>query len=195
VEENVEPQPLVLRLEQGGGIRGTVADAEGKPIPNAQVYARVHRPGQPQDPMDGMRGAHDVTDNGGRYFLQGLAPGTYLVALNMGTRGSANALAVVPGAEMVTQDLRLLPTGLVTLKAVDEEGNPVAGVMFQFRDDQGQWVGWANGTDAQGLTTSQPLRMGPVVAQAYHGQYEAPELRLTVVSAKTVHLDVTMRKK
>jgi hypothetical protein len=196
VEENVEPQPLVLRLEQGGGIRGVAVDVEGKPVVNGAVQARVHRaPGQPADPVEWLRGAHDATDDRGRFFIEGLPPGTYLVALHLGTRGSAQAVVAVPGAEMVTQDLRLQPTGIVTLKAVDEEGNPVEGVYFQFHDDQGQWVGFAGPTNAQGFATSQAMRMGPAVGRAYHAEREPATVDVTVASGKTVHVEVTLRKK
>ena len=198
VEEHIAPQPLYVRLDGGGGISGTITDTEGKPLRNIYLYARVYRaPGEKQQPDDGAMAGNDYSDSRGRYFIQGLAPGTYLIQLNMGRRGAATAQVSVVGAEMVRQDLQLVPTGTVVLKVTDEEGKPVQGVYFYFRDDNNRWVGWAGQTNSQGVTTSQPLRMGPVNVQAVHqkGQYTVDRFRLTVQSSKTITVDVVMQTK
>jgi len=197
VEELVPPQKLFVTLDAGGGIQGTLTDSEGKPVTNQWLNARVYRaPGEAMEQADWMLGGNDQTDSRGRYFIEGLAPGTYLVEVNLGQRGAVTAQIAVTGTEMVTRNLQLLPTGTVTLKVVDEDGNPVQGVMFYFRDQNGMFIGWAQPTNAQGATTSQPTRMGPVNVQVYDPKqlYKADNFDLQVLSGKNITVDVAVKK-
>jgi hypothetical protein len=145
--------------------------------------------------MDSSLASGDSTDSKGRYFVQGLMPGTYLLQLNLGRKGAAIAQAVVQGLDMVKQDLVLLPTGTVVLKVVDEEGKPIRGVWFNFRTPEGRYIGWAQQTNAQGTTTSRPMPMGTAMVHAYHGKYTLEPFSITVRSGKTITVDVAMRKK
>lgn len=196
VEENIPPQSVFVSLDRGGGIKGVLTDQEGKPLSNRYLYARVYRaPGEAGQPNDGLLGGYDYSDSKGRYFIEGLADGTYLLQLNLGRQGSATAVVSVVGSGMVRQNLRLLPTGTVVLKVVDQEGKPVAGVRFWFRDENNHYLGYAQPSNNAGIATSGPLRMGPAMVQAYHAQYVVDPFPVTIESGKTVTVDVTMQKK
>jgi protocatechuate 3,4-dioxygenase beta subunit len=196
VEELVPPAPLDILLDAGGGIEGTLRDTEGAPIPNVHVHARVFRGGAMQQ-SDWMLGGNDQTDSRGRFFLEGLGAGTYIVQCNLRQRGAASARVTVTGAGMVQEDLRLVPTGAVTCRAVDEEGKPVANVYFQFMDDDGNWIGWAGMTNEEGVSRADALRAGPATVKAIHQaqEYVADDVRIEVLSSRTITLDITLRKK
>jgi protocatechuate 3,4-dioxygenase beta subunit len=196
VEALAPPQPLYLTLDAGGGVHGTLTDREGKPLRNVWIYARVHRaPGEPADSADNLLQVGDRSDSKGRYFLEGMAPGTYLIQLNMGSRGSVRAQVIVQGMETIRQNLQLMPTGSVLVRAVDEEGKPIKGVYFYFFDDQSQWLGWGRQTDQNGESLAQNLRMGPAVARAHHAKYETDQFDVIVRPDAQVTMQVTLRKK
>jgi protocatechuate 3,4-dioxygenase beta subunit len=196
VEENIPPQGVFMSLDRGGGIQGVIKDQEGKPLSNQYLYARVYRaPGEQAQPTDGMLGGYDYSDTKGRYFIEGLADGTYLIDLNLRSRGAATAVVSVVGSGMVRQNLQLLPTGTIVLKVVDEEGKPISGVRFYFRDENNRYLGYARQTNNAGITTSGPLRMGHAMVQAYGSKYAVDPFPVTIESGKTVTVDVTMQKK
>lgn len=199
VEELVPPGPLDIVLDAGGGIEGTLRDPQGKPIPNAYVQARLYRgPGAVQQ-SDWILGGNDQTDDRGRYFLEGLAAGTYVLQVNMGPQGAATARVSVAGSEMVRHDLSLVPTGTLKLKAVDEEGKGVAGIYFQFMDDEQNYVGWAGETDQNGDAQSEPMRAGPAILTIYQDDeqppYTADPMRVEIVSGRIVTVEVKLKKK
>jgi protocatechuate 3,4-dioxygenase beta subunit len=199
VEELVPPGPLDIVLDAGGGIEGTLRDPEGKPLPNVHVQARLYRgPGAAQQ-SDWVLGGNDQTDDRGRYFLEGLAAGTYILQVNMGPKGAATARVSVAGSEMVRHDLSLVPTGTLKLKAVDEEGKGVAGIYFQFMDDEQNWVGWAGETDQNGDAQSEPMRAGPAILTIYQDEetvkYTAEPMRVEILSGRIVAVEVKLKKK
>jgi protocatechuate 3,4-dioxygenase beta subunit len=196
VEEHIPPQGVFATLDAGGGIQGVVSDQEGKPLANIYLRANVYRaPGETAQPTDWMLSGYDHTDSRGRYFIQGLADGTYLIQLSLGSRGAATALVTVAGAGMVRENLRLLPTGTIVLKVVDEEKKPIAGVRFWFRDENNRYLGYARPTNNAGITTSGPLRMGSAMVQAHHGKYVVDRFPVQIESGKSVTVDVVMQKK
>lgn len=198
VEELVPPGPLEVVLDAGGGIEGTLRDHEGKPVANAYVQARLHR-GRAAQQSDWVLGGNDQTDDRGRYFLEGLASGTYILQANMGPKGAATARVQVAGSEMVRHDLALVPTGTLKLKAVDEEGKGVAGIYFQFMDDEQNWVGWAGETDQNGDAQSEPMRAGTAILTIYQESeqpaYTADPMRVEIISGRVVTIEVKLKKK
>jgi len=96
---------------------------------------------------------------------------------------------------MVRQNLQLLPTGTIVLKVVDEEGKPIPGVRFWFRDENNRYLGYAQPTNNAGITTSASLRMGSAMVQAYHGTYVVDKFPVDIQSGKTVTVDVVMQAK
>ncbi len=197
VEENYPPAEMLLRLDAGGGITGVLTDAAGRPIANQWIQAQVYRaPGEQQSQRDWILGGNDGTDRKGRYFIEGLAAGTYLIQVNLGNQGAATAQVAVPGRERVEQNLQLLPTGTIVIEAVDEEGKPVANVYFWFFDDRNTWIGWGGQSDAQGRSQSQPIRMGPAFVQVQHqnNEYTADRFPVTIEANKQRTVRVTMKR-
>lgn len=197
VEELVPPVPLDIVLDAGGGIEGTLRDPDGKPIANGYVQARLFRGTGAMEQTDWVLGGNDQTDDRGRFFLEGLGTGTYILQVDMGPRGAATARVSVASSEMVRQDLALVPTGTVVLKAVDEEGKPVAGVYFEFMDDDHNWVGGAGETDQNGDARSEAMRAGPANVTVYHEEekYVADPIRIEIVSGRTINVEIKMKKK
>ncbi|MHC4849612.1 MAG: MSCRAMM family protein, partial [Planctomycetota bacterium] len=198
VEEHVAPQEQYFQLDQGGGIQGVLRGADGKPLKSHWIQAQVLRsPGEQRQPYDHMMGGYDTTDMEGRYFIEGVAPGTYRIQVNMGNRGSATAVVSVSGSENVRQDLQLVPAGYVVFKALDKDtGDPIRSVYFQIHDPStNAWVGWSRQTDANGSSRSNPLRAGEARVTPYHGQYVSEPFIIHIESSKTINVTVEMKKK
>ncbi|MHC4937633.1 MAG: carboxypeptidase regulatory-like domain-containing protein [Planctomycetota bacterium] len=198
VEEHIPPQEQFFQLDQGGGIQGVLRGADGKPMKSRWIQAQVQRaPGEQRQPYDYMMGGHDTTDFEGRFFIEGVAPGTYRIQVNMGNRGSATAIVSVTGSENVRQDLQLVPAGFVIFKAVDKDtGDPIRNVYFQIRDpDNNNWIGWSRQTDANGVSRSNPLRAGSAKVTAYNNQYTAEPFVIHIESSKTINVTIEMTKK
>jgi len=200
VEEHVAPQEQFFQLDQGGGIEGVLRGGDGKPMRGQWVQAQVMRsPGEQAQPFDHMMGGYDVTDSQGRFFIEGVAPGTYLIQLNLGNQGSASAVVTVNGSENVKQDLALVPAGYVQFKAVDREtGEPIPQVYFQMRDPQNNnYIGGAGWTNQQGVCRSNPLRAGAATVQTYtqKNEYEIEKFDIVIESSKTINVTVEMSKR
>ncbi len=199
VEQNIEPQEVFATLEPGGGIKGVIKDAEGKPLRSTWVRASIYRaPGEKPGASDWLLGGGDQSDSEGRYFMEGLAPGTYMIQLNLGSRGSAQAQITVSGTEMAIQNLQLLPTGKIVIRVTDDQGKPLAGVYFQLRDaTTSQYRGWVRTSKADGVSVSGPLPMGRVAVTATHAarKYVADKFEVDIPAGDTVTVDVQMRKK
>jgi 5-hydroxyisourate hydrolase-like protein (transthyretin family) len=100
---------LVVRLVRCGAISGTVADAQGKPIAGATVYA-MPKPadGGPLRPFPMLSGGNfSRVDEAGAYKLHGLPPGDYAVAVSYGastaTFGMMGGADVRPGLGSAVQ--------------------------------------------------------------------------------------------
>ncbi|MFQ5843856.1 MAG: carboxypeptidase regulatory-like domain-containing protein [Planctomycetota bacterium] len=196
VEKDLAPRPLEIRLDLGGAIHGVALDEAGEPLRFQHVSCTVYRaPGEKRPPEDRHLAGNDRTDGEGRFFIEGVAPGTYEVALNLWRRGSARAQVQVVGQETTRVQLRLLPSGKVTIIVVDEQGNPVQGIWFQFRNAGGRWIGWAGSTNAQGQATSQPLSQGALTASTQHPNWEVDPFPVTIEPNQTVTVRVIARKK
>jgi hypothetical protein len=198
VEESIAPQPLYVTLDAGSGIRGVARDAEGAPLADVTVYARVQRaPGEQQQPTDWTLGGNDQTDGRGRFFIEGVGAGVYVIQINLGQRGIALAQVTVSGTEMVEKDLRLLPTGQLVLTVKDEKGEAAQGVGFSFKTEQGDWVGWSHPSDAQGVSRAQSLPMGSLIAQPWsnNNAYEGDPFPVTVEAGKIVAVEARVKKR
>jgi hypothetical protein len=156
-------------------------------------------PGATPDPNFWRRRAADQSDQNGRYFIQGVAQGRYVLTVNMGQKGQGTTQISVSGQDTVMQDLQVLPTGKVAFNVVDADGNPIEKVYFSFHDPerQSRWLGWAMWTNVQGFSTSGPVRQGVVLVKAYHykREFEVDPFHVTVEPQKTVTMNVVMKKK
>lgn len=195
VEEHVPPQPLFFQLDQGGGIKGVIRGSDGKPLRGVWINAMVHRaPGEKRQLWDGMMGGNDGTDSEGRYFIEGVAPGSYRLKVSQGNRGSASAIVSVSGSESVQQDLQLVPGGYLVFNVTDGDNKPLRNVYFQIRDHNGGWIGWSRNSDAQGISRTGQLRNGPAIVSAHLGGHHVEKFEVTVESSKTITVNVQMRK-
>ncbi len=195
VEKHVPPQELYFQLDQGGGIKGVIRGIDGKPLRGVYLNAQVNRaPGEKREAFDYMMGGSDGTDSEGRYFIEGVAPGSYRIQVSMGNRGSAVAIVNVSGSESVQQDLQLVPGGYLQFSVTDEDGKPLKGAYFQIRDANGGYIGWARRSDANGISKTGQLRSGPAEVTAHLSRHQQEKFAVTIVSSKTTTINVIMRK-
>ena len=119
----------------------------GQPLKRAVITAQ--RNGE-MLPGEGPHSAR--TDSGGRFLLQGLAPGEYNLWVNrdgylgMGygqevPNGPGKTLKLAPGQRKSDLVFRQIPAGAILGRVYDEDGEPISGVMVQalrkaYRDGQ-----------------------------------------------------------
>lgn len=111
----------------GGAIAGTLTDASGQPVSGAWVNAF--------DPNTGGSG-YATTDGSGHYSVA-LFPGSYTVSFQASgltqyahqklSQASADQISVAAGQD-VTLDEQLLPTGSMSGRFTDANGNPMANM-------------------------------------------------------------------
>jgi len=191
VEEGRSPDPLLFRLEPGSVVTGVLRDTEGKPVPRAWIQARVQRlPGEPAGALDAWMWARDQTDSEGRFHLDGLAPGPWLVQANLGPRGAADALLTVREGSNLHADLQLMPTGTLVTTVLDQDGKPVQQAWVGLQDDKGGWLGFAGTTDAQGVARSSALRSGRARVMVYGRDFSAQPVDVVIRPAETVMVEV-----
>ncbi len=110
---------LTLRREGGFVIEGTVSDEAGMPVPEAFVV--VHR----QDMLFDFVTAY--TDKAGRYRIQGLAEGEFLLHVDAVHRGFVRMRTPInldKDGEKTRRDITLAQGVLVSGKITDENGKP-----------------------------------------------------------------------
>ena len=117
----------------------------------------------------------------------------------MGKKGRANAQITVQGQDTIVQDIQILPTGTIQLKVTDEEGNPIPKVYFSFTNPAGgnnRWLGWAQWTNNQGITTSSAIRQGQVRVTAYHNKkdFKIEPFEVTIEPHKLIVTNVVMQR-
>ncbi|HCJ09660.1 MAG TPA: hypothetical protein DHW14_00640 [Clostridiales bacterium] len=125
VDLALEPQP--------GAVSGTVrAAGTGRPLAGATVRA-VH---------EGVLAAEGVTDAAGRYLLEGLAAGWYLVTASHEHHQSSSVGAAVRPGQTTTVDFSLQPDPATIQGTVTEmDGGPILGATVSLHDSAGLLVG------------------------------------------------------
>ena len=114
----IEDIDITLRTEGGSTLEGKVLDEDGNPIPEAFVVV------QRQDTTGGSLTAY--TDKDGRYRIQGLGDGEFLVHLDAAHRGFVRLRTPfeLEDAETdLTRDFTLAKGVMVSGKFVDRDGN------------------------------------------------------------------------
>lgn len=126
--ENVE-----LVLEPAGAILGTVTDEAGEPVESYRVTARAVRREGPvltSPPRSASVGSAD-----GRFTLDDVAEGTYVLVIAAPERASAtvSAVRVTSGATTDVGRVRLGAGGVVRGSVSDATGAPVPGATLSVR--------------------------------------------------------------
>ena len=83
VEENSPLKPLAIRMTRYAGLSGTVLDAEGEPLPGAEVIVWQRLRGQNGGGPDEVDRTH--ADGQGAFHISQLSPGTYYLSANSGS--------------------------------------------------------------------------------------------------------------
>jgi protocatechuate 3,4-dioxygenase beta subunit len=113
-------------LDAAGGIAGLVVDDAGRPVETFEVSAQPA--GGREAAMRLMPRGRAVTSEGGRFTLEDVAPGTYVVeavARDLG-RGVLSNVKVAAGAIADVGRIRLSAGGTIRGSVVDPTGTPVA---------------------------------------------------------------------
>ncbi|MDQ3263824.1 MAG: carboxypeptidase-like regulatory domain-containing protein [Myxococcota bacterium] len=123
---NLQPQkpnpPLLLRLEEGGVLMGTVRNQDGAPVPGAQVSVSVEAPG-----LDPTR--ETVSDAEGNFRIDPLLPGEATVwAAAEGYLAPSNTRRTLISLGQPAQvEVKLERAAALSGVLVDEDGDPVQG--------------------------------------------------------------------
>ena len=131
--------------EEPGRIEGRVLDAKtDAPLRKATVRLMGSR-------EQGRRQA--TTDAGGRFVFEGVVPGEYILAVSRtlyvdriygqkgGRYSDPERIPVAPGESVRDITIRLTPTGVITGRVVDADGDPAPGLSvsaMRYRHDDGQ---------------------------------------------------------
>jgi protocatechuate 3,4-dioxygenase beta subunit len=133
-------------LPRKARVSGTLTDEQGTPIPGARV--KLWREDR------GWAAAYeDTTDARGHFSLQGLEPGRFVLEathVSGGVERSTSRPVELHGHEAVEVALRLEAGWTLTGLAVDEAGQPVAGVRVHAMLPPGAMPAWRRGDESGG---------------------------------------------
>ena len=119
-------KPVRLVATPAGTITGSVVDGRRRPVSTFTVIAeRVEK----DDPGYGASGYKAVTSSEGRFTLEDLAAGTYVVRASApeAAPGSVAGVKLAAGGTTDAGVIRLGAGGIVRGAVVDTSGAPVAG--------------------------------------------------------------------
>jgi protocatechuate 3,4-dioxygenase beta subunit len=197
--EKVRPgTPLTVTLTKGAVIAGTVRDATGAPVARARVEALEEFGGVPfmfaggggWEPDTGRVEA--VTDERGRFRLEGVAPGLHTVRAAARGFGRARRPSIAAGRSV---DLTLLPGGSIVGSVIGSDGRPAAGALVRVEAEAPQ-MGAAvplEKTDSAGRFEIVGLEAGPYRLVARHEGYAPSVLSGVVVErAGEVRADLVL---
>lgn len=155
-----------LRLAPPGRIAGTVRDASGAPIADANVFARDER-GQAVDSLTMCR-----TESDGTFTYLGVAPGKYTIFARTATHATAEG---TPGlareGETSRVDLVALPGTILNVSFEDREGRRLRGSV-SVRDERGREMTGFHGMESLESMISEGIdtrvqRVGPLPPGEY----------------------------
>jgi hypothetical protein len=176
--------PLVVSLEKGGAIDGTVRDGtDGRPLKGVRVSAAAPsslRYALPWLPTVGLVEAE--TDREGRFHLEGMARGLFEVSARAPRYGGAQRRNVRAGSNV---DLLLFPGASIlgTVRGLGQR--PIAGaVVVAARLERDGWMrAGAEATDSRGNFVFAGPKPGSYLLMARH-----PELAPTLLEVEVVAL-------
>jgi len=180
VTQGSDVNNLVVRVIQGGTLRGRVIDSTGKPVSGVRVSSH-HKEWsddlfmQALGPMSPYLAteATAVTNDEGVYVLANLMPETYQVMAKHPEYAGASQtnLTVADGGELTVRDIVLPAGGTVTGFVYGPNGSPLAGALVRL-NPEGQFAGSVAGgpytarSDDTGRYSIQNVKQGTYGAYA-----------------------------
>ena len=187
---------IEIVLRPGGAITGLVADEDGRPVESFGIDA------EPTSRTAGgmiVRGGRQrVVDPQGRFTIEDLAEGTYVVRAETPemVAGSASGVKVVPGQTTDAGVVRLSRGGVVRGSVVDNTGAPVPGATISVRGPGMEMVFRGDNTaatsDAAGLFEARGVPLGKVDLTATHPSYAAGRVSVEVAAKSPAEARVVM---
>lgn len=136
------PKEVVIKLNRGRTVTGSVVDEEGTPIDGASVFLVDHRPEAWGIRKDNVPAG--TKTSAGKFTLQGLGPGTR--SLGVLHPDYVRAMGVVredtPGKPAGPLQIVLTRGGTLRGRVYDDQGRPARGIELYFYDED-QLAGWA----------------------------------------------------
>lgn len=108
-----------------GTVKGTILDENGAPLAGATVLSR-----ETQQEHYAVR-TTTVTDNQGRYILEGLPAGVRVLTAYKEQFAATFEVLVAPNTTTDAGEVHVEPVGAVEGYIKDDAGNPIRGVMMQ----------------------------------------------------------------
>jgi protocatechuate 3,4-dioxygenase beta subunit len=172
------PANVKLVLKPGATLTGTLTDAAGKPVADADAALTPQGPPRGWAPLP----RPVTTDEHGRYRFVGLAGGPYRLEVRIFDNRNVvtgRKVEVKEGAE-TTEDLRAAEGGFIDVTALDAAGKPIPGASVQ-ANGQGDIAGasLSSYTEKSGRAALGPLFPGTyaVVVKVYR---KGPPATVTV---------------
>jgi hypothetical protein len=164
-------QNLLIELDRGSRVQGTVTDPNGKPIAGAtaRTFHFTNRP--------------VITGQDGQFEIDGLSPVVDRYSLEI-THPDYPAVSMEfsPGAvgETVNQDVVLKPGADIYGQVTDPNGKPVEGVQVGNTTSAAMWNCITAKTDYEGKYRLDNVDLGELVLWAAHSQYALYVDRMTL---------------
>lgn len=202
------PLKSSAQITTTGSVEGVVLDQQGKPIPDANVYAL------PQGDMR-ILAASATTDPAGKFILQGLQPGGFFVYAYKESDGHPNGFfrflttpnsqsqipVKVEAGQAITGITMKLGAKFAHLKVhiTDENGNRLGGGITFTREDQPGDYGMGTDGEVSMLVPPVPFRI-KVDADGYApwhyggANWQGKAGLIALKPDQTLSLDVRLRK-
>lgn len=211
VEDGREVQDLEVRLVPGGIISGTVRGASTR---DALFGVTVHATLQGDAATGGRTDVTTQADFDGRYRLDGLAAGTWMLGLAFSDRPPLEDEASVELGKTVEKNFEAPSFGSIRVKVVDLDGKPVKDATVRLRTSRGsaielnpdvlisspsrpKRIGFAQSTDEEGINVRNDVPPGTVDVIVRHRtrQGGAPPVPVEVKAGETTEVTVTFHRK
>ena len=175
---------VVLVLESGGTIVGSVVDAKGQPVPGASLFGELENP----DRSLMVAPPYATADEGeGRFTMRDARPGRYAIVASARGHASGNVsgVRVTAGATTDAGIIRLRAGGTVRGTVKDSAGEPVPGANVRIEaDGMSRPLTSAAQSDGTGAFELNGVPPGRVNVRASHPAYAPGRVSGVVVEAE-----------
>jgi hypothetical protein len=188
----VEPglsDPILLKLEPGEALRGTVADEEGKAVEGARI-ALLTGTGNRLRPL-----AASISDRLGAFSFAAAPAGSLRVVVQAsGYLAWSQPLSIEPGSPAPRVEVTLSRGAVLSGRVVSERGEPVEGAGISLSDGEPGLGLTAPETvsDAEGTYRLEGAPSGPHQVQVLHPDYLPERRQLELGESETVR-DFTLK--